>query len=542
MINYKNALSSLVILYLCVTHSQALSAQSHNIRVNTSLGEVIGLGNGQTESFKGIPYAKPPMGDYRWRPPRPLSTWPDGGTLTASEFGADCAQAAFPPQAGKVKAGSSEDCLFLNIWRPADSKPGAKLPVMVWIHGGAFVFGSGSGAETSGEQFAQNGVILITLNYRLGRLGHFAFPALSAEHPEEFKGSYAYMDQILALNWVQEHIQSFGGDPDKVTIFGESAGGVSVHSLLSIPSADGLFHRAIIQSGGGRDGVLTGRPLKTNNTDRHYPVAAETIGGNFAQRHGIQSTDKGALQKLRDLPVEDIVDGGLEFDQQQNAAIYAGPILDGKLVTQTAETAYKAGRQSKVPLLIGSNTAEVPAGFVNAQTKPALWQQFGTFKAQAMAAYDPKGDKPLEELLTYINTDKVWAEPARFTAQSFTQSKQAVYLYRFGYVPASLAAMLRYGAPHASEIPYVFNNLQARRGNLPVSAADTAVAKLLQQYWLNFARTGNPNGADLPLWPIFDVGQSPLLHITVNGTAEAIPEPNKIRLDVIEQAVTQAEF
>jgi len=227
---------------------------------------------------------------------------------------------------------------------------------MVWIHGGAFVGGNGN---TSGEGFARHGVILVSINYRLGRLGHFAFPALSKEHPEEPKGSYAFMDQIAALQWVQKNIAAFGGDPENVTIFGFSAGGVSIHSLLTIPAAKGLFHKAIGHSSGGRDGVLTGRPIDKENASQYYPVSAETIGVNFARKHGIEGTDVVALAKLRALKVEEIVDGGQENDGQGGLRIYSGPILDGKFVTETSEHAYKAGRQARVPLMIGNCSAEI---------------------------------------------------------------------------------------------------------------------------------------------------------------------------------------
>jgi para-nitrobenzyl esterase len=518
-----------LIAFLLASIGQAQQTVSPEIR--TVSGMVRGVINGDVASFKGIPYAAPPVGELRWRPPQPVTPWKE--VKDASKYCADCPQRAWPGSTTTY----SEDCLFLNVWTPASATPASKLPVMVWIHGGGFTGGSGSGPATAGDAFAKQGVILVTINYRLGRLGHFAFPALSKEHPEEPKGSYAYMDQIAALKWVRDNIAAFGGDRNNVTIFGFSAGGVSVHSLLTIPDAKGLFHKAISHSGGGRDGVLTGRPLNKENVDPLYPVSAESIGVNFARKHKIESTGAEGLAKLRSLSVDEIVDGGQENDSN-GLRIYSGPILDGKLVVETAESAYKAGRQARVPIIAGNCSAEIGGAFVNnSKTKDELFSLFGDLAPEARAAYDPDGNKEFAEVITKFNTDWVWGEPARMTARAFAAKGSPAYVFQFGYVPEPMRARSQYGAGHGSDVSFVFNTLNARWGVTgEPTTEEKDLARIMSAYWINFAKSGNPNGKGLPVWSLYDPQREEILDIDLEGKPTVKPDPRKARLNVIEKA------
>jgi para-nitrobenzyl esterase len=506
--------------------------------VKTNAGIVKGATEGDVTIFKGIPYAAPPVGEFRWRPPQPVKPWRE--ERDATTFCKDCGQAGWG-QGGrqKISPNASEDCLALNIWKPANAQKGAKLPVMVWIHGGGFTGGSGSGAQNFGHELTKQGIVLVNINYRLGRLGFFAHPALNKEFPNEPKGNYGYMDQIAALQWIQKNIAAFGGDPKNVTIFGFSAGGVSVHSLLTIPAAKGLFHKLISESGGGRDGVLTGRPIGKENADVFYNISAETIGMNFAKSKGIEGTDTDALAKLRALSIEEIVDGGQETDGPNGPRTYSGPILDGKLVVETAESAYMAGRQPKMPLMIGNCSAEIGGAFVsNAKTKEELFASFGDLEAEAKAAYDPDGSKTFNEVITKFNTDWVWGEPARMTARTFLAKNAPTYMYQFGYVSEAGRQRSPYGAGHGSEVSFVFNTLDAPRFGPPSKPTESEyeLAKKMNAYWANFAKTGNPNGTGLPTWPIYNNQNQDMLDVELDGKTISKPDPRKARLDVVEKA------
>jgi para-nitrobenzyl esterase len=512
-----------------VAHAQAPAL----VRVDG--GELQGVVDDGVVSFKGIPFAAPPVGDLRWRPPQPAAPWT--GVRQATEYGANCMQGRFgpPPAAGApAPRAPSEDCLFLNVWRPAD--PAARrLPVMVWIHGGGFVGGSGALPGVAGAPFAKQGVVLVTINYRLGRFGFFAFPALSRERPDETRGNYAYMDQIAALQWVKRNIAAFGGDPDNVTIFGFSAGGVSVHSLLASPQARGLFHKAIAQSGGSRDSVLTARPMRDDGVDPNYPVSAETIGRTFAQSMGIEGADEAALTRLRTLSAEQILRGAPAAAGANVPQIELTPILDGRLITETAESAYKAKRQSRVPLLAGSNSADTAGNRIKATTRDEFFARFGRWSAQAKAAYDPDGSTELATMVSRANDDFGQAEPARFAANAFASNGSPAWLYRFSYVASAMRERMRAGAPHGGEIAFVFGTLGTGPGPASTpSPEDLAVSRMAQSYWVNFARAGDPNGAGLPTWPRHDPRKDVIFDFRPDGSAGAGPDPRKARLDVTQ--------
>lgn len=481
----------LVMVVAWIVGASAATAGTTSRVVNTENGPVRGLVTDTMQQFLGIPYAAAPIGDLRWRPPQEHARWT--GVLDATRFGAHCAQVATP----YGTPSTDEDCLFLNIFTPLNTNHGRPhlAPVMFWIHGGGLVVGESDGYLPT--KLVAEGVVVVTTNYRLGMLGFLAHPALTAETPNSASGDYGLMDQQAALRWVQRNIRPFGGDPDNVTIFGESAGGLSVHSQLVSPLAAGLFHKAIVESGAY---ALTQPPL----------ASAEAAGMAFATRAGC--ADQTAVC-LRGLSVATIL-----ANQGGGTVV---PNIEGVVLPRTVRTAFASGQFNRVPVIEGSNhdewrlfvaqteaTTRVPlteAGYL-----PAIQATLGVPAqvAASFAGFYPLAAYPNPSIaLGALGTDAAFACNARVSAQ-FLSQYVPTYQYEFNdpgapmlfFPPVSFAT----GAYHASELQYLFALPGTPVPSPGFSAAQEKLSDAMVSYWTQFARTGDPNGSGLPVWPLYD--------------------------------------
>lgn len=485
----QNATLTISMLIVC---QGAAAADDHLVRIDS--GRLAGVVEGNVVSFKGVPYAAPPVGDLRWRAPQRVGTW--RGVRTADRFGAVCQQKVNPADNGVGSQPASEDCLTLNVWTPA-MRSVSKLPVMLWIHGGGYVAGSGTAALYDGTRLAAQGVVVVTINYRLGRFGFFAHPALTRENPAGPLGNYALMDQIAALEWVARNIAAFGGDPGNVTIFGESSGGAAVNRLMISPAARGLFHKAISQSGLGRE-----RSPHLNRTGANGMSSAEEQGSVFAATLGVTDGDAAAL---RAIPAETLIAGA-----DPNPMWGGGPIIDGQLLREDVADAFARGAQARVPYVLGSNAFELPG------VTPAAPWVFGEAltltpreRADLIKAYGSE-----ESFNTNIMSDFYFTEPARALARFHARSGAPAYLYRFSVLSDSVRAKFA-GAPHASERQYVFRTLTA--SPWPTGPMDERAAEIMSAAWVAFAKTGSPNRTGQPVWPAVVEGGNHLLNITNDG-------------------------
>ena len=457
--------------------------------------------------YRGIPFAAPPVGDLRWRAPRPASKWQ--GVRAADKFGRPCVQNS--PNIANLAGGAGEDCLYLNVWTPA-KRAADRLPVLVWIHGGGFMAGATAEPLYSGEQLAKKGVVVVTTTYRLGVFGFLAHSGLSAESAKHVSGNYGLLDMIAALQWVRKNIAAFGGDPKRVTISGESAGGIAVSMLCASPLATGLFQGAISESGGSFGPARGGRGPGEN---MQLLVDAETAGGTWAGAVGAST-----VADMRRLPADKVLAGGRGP---------SWPIVDGWVIPDDQYKLYEAGRYNDTPILVGYNSDE-GASFGPPRSPEAyvesVRQRYGPFAEKLIALY-PAGEGAVAKTARDLSRDTAfgWHTWTWARLQSKT-GKSKAFLYYFDQHPEYPVGSPRagYGAPHAADLPYVFQHLGGPN-RTEVTAGDRAISDTIATFWTNFTKHGDPNGEGLPVWPAFSEGDPKAMHFG-GGAAQAGPVDN----------------
>lgn len=482
-----------------------VTAQIDTARVDS--GTVQGVVGDGIASFKGIPFAAPPVGELRWRAPQPVAAWE--GTRAADRFGPSCMQAERMMTFLSAPPEISEDCLYLNVWTPADA-PGEQLPVMVWIYGGGFSAGTTSSAAYDGTALAEAGVVLVSVNYRIGPFGFFAHPEL-ADDADAASGNQGMADLIAGLEWVQRNIAAFGGDPGNVTIFGESAGAFAVSMLAASPRAARLFHKAIAQSGAS---------FAPPGVDDEV-AAARTEAVRFLRELGADSLAEG---RALDAQV-------IQESMGQGLSSRFRPVADGDIVPRDIHARYSEGRFNDTPVIVGSNSDEgasfsgapVAAGDFEARIR----EQFGEQADAILAAYPHSTDSEAQRSMRDLQRDESFAWPAwAWARQQAQHGEHEAYVYYFDHRTPSSPE----GAAHAAEIRYIFGTLHTQGEPRP---EDLDMASLIRSYWVNFARTGDPNGAGLPQWPAFRTDAPRAMVFDEEPDAETLPNLDK--LEAFEQ-------
>ena len=487
----------LAVVGLCQIADRAYGADDTVVAIESGRARGLTVESGSdVRVFRGVPFARPPVGKLRWRPPQPAERWRNVRDCT--EFAPSCPQpvARIIPE---VQGNRSEDCLYLNVWTAG--KAGDKRPVMVWIHGGGFSIGGGAQRTYDGRHFAASGAVLVTINYRLGPFGFMAHPALSAESQQRASGNYGLMDQIAALKWVRRNIAAFGGDPRNVTIFGESAGGVSVACLLASPLAKGLFDRATMQSGVAE--ITT--PLRGGNGKE---PAAETVGVKIADQLGIEAPESDSARtaaQLRAKSAEELLAAANPRVGLFGKGLKLWPVIDGYVLPRPTAEIFADGKHNDVPVMLGSNSDEGtlflrqlpirrPEGY-----QLVVRALFGQDAQRILAIFPVGPDGDVKQALARLITASAFVATTRRTARRLESQKSPVWLYHFTRVSPG-AEQKSIGATHGIEIFYVFKTLP--RGNW-TDEADIAVSNAMHAAWLRFARSGNPNGKGLPNWPAY---------------------------------------
>jgi para-nitrobenzyl esterase len=457
---------TMTIAGLLATTILAGAAQAAGPTAKLDSGVIEGAASGDLIVFKGVPFAASTAGANRWRAPQPVAAWT--GVRPATRFGAACPQPHLSEDPWAQVGPQSEDCLFLNVWRPAKVEKGGDA-VMVFIHGGSFIRGAGGVPLYDGSALAKRGVVVVTINYRLGRFGYFAHPALTKANADGGRlGNYGLMDQIAALQWVQANIRALGGDPKKVTVFGESAGAVAVQMLTTTQAAKGLFVRAIGESGGGTAAAAA---------IRGGPLTAEAFGASWANGLGLKDA---TVEQLRAVPVADVLKAGP-----------AGPVIDGVMIKRSPGDTYRKGEQLPVGLMIGGNSHEASLVGENvAVAKAALGAAYPEL-LEASRAHPTKAGAESD-----LITQSLAIQPSRYLAQRNAAAGLPAYSYYFDQVAASDRAK-SLGANHGWELSFLFGT---RIDKETWDETDQAVSKLMGDYWVRFAKTGDPNGAGAPRW------------------------------------------
>jgi para-nitrobenzyl esterase len=463
----KLAIATILALNMVITTSPHLQAQTPPI-ATTLQGELAGVVEDGISVFRNIPYAAPPVGELRWREPQAPASWT--GTRDASQFGNACIQNPLPTEPVGTQ---SEDCLNLNVWTPAVD-PNAKLPVMVWIHGGAYVIGSNSQPAYNGIPMAKEGVVIVNLNYRLGSFGFFAHPMLEKANPNG-PVNFGLLDQIAALKWVQENIAAFGGDPNNVTIFGESAGGQSVLAMFASPLARGLFQRGISQSSYGIPEWTRAKAIDT--------------GVNIANVAGLEGAN-ATLDQLRALPAEAL----LKAQGQESLAPVA--VAGDPVLPRSINDIFSRGGQARLPLIIGTNSDDSSVAAAFGIDPAVVIQRAGTARIAIRALYPGVSDE--SELGRQLVRDVAFTAPARRRAQLHARVAP-MYRYYFSYLRQSERDNLP-GMPHAGEIPFFFGTGDAVWGE-SFTETDREMSRKVMAYWLAFAKTGTPAVEGSPAWP-----------------------------------------
>jgi para-nitrobenzyl esterase len=491
-----------------------------SLAVKTEQGKAQGktINDGKVRAFLGLPYAASPVGDLRWKAPQPPAKWK--GERDATKYGAHCSQGRVFDDMVFEDGVASEDCLFLNVYTPADAKDKSKLPVMFWIHGGGYSGGASSEPRHNGDFLPLKGVVLVTINYRLGVFGFLATEEMAKE-ANGAAGNYGLLDMVEALRWVKANIHGFGGDPNNVTIFGESAGSAAVSTLMASPAAKGLFQKAIGESGGALGEGILGQESLADHTRKDSEWVASL---------GVKS-----LQELRAMPTDKVLEAARKHG--------FGPDIDGVLLTESVADAYAAGRQAHVPLLAGWNSDEgsfmAGQGMTVERFKGMANGLFKERAAEFLTLYPGNTDvQALRSAVDYGSDSFIafstwkWIEAHRKTGES--------PVYRYHFELAALPSKYHPGtfAFHSDDIEYVFGTLDTRPGET-VRPEDRKLSEEMMDYWTNFAKTGDPNGPGLPEWPKYDKDDS-LIHL--NSTITSGPDTLRPRYEFLMRGIPAFHF